>query len=176
VLVGGRRREGPGLFFEPTVLVGATHAMDVMREETFGPLVPVMRVADAEEAVRLANDSHLGLNAVVFGPEATARALVRRLASGLAIVNDVLVHYSVVAAPMGGWKGSGTGVRHGLEGLRSWTRTTAITERFGPLAPVERFVARRLAFPYDPRVLRILRRATRLLYGRGLRRKLGPLP
>ncbi len=57
-----------GNYFEPTLLLGATQDMAVMREETFGPLVGVMRVKDAEEALRFANDSHLGLNATVFGP------------------------------------------------------------------------------------------------------------
>ena len=70
VLTGGARRDDlPGLFFQPTVLAGATPDMAVMREETFGPLVPVMRVSGAEEALRLANDTHLGLNATRLRPE-----------------------------------------------------------------------------------------------------------
>jgi len=176
VLTGGRRAGREGLFFEPTVLAGADHSMEVMREETFGPMVPVMRVKDAEEALALANQSHLGLNATVFGPERRARALAERLESGLVIVNDVMVNYLVVEAPMGGWKASGLGVRHGWEGIRQWTKGTAITEAWPPLAPLDRFLSRRLAFPYDPKVLRLIRRATRLLYGRGWKRKLGPMP
>lgn len=176
VLVGGKRREIPGNFFEPTLLTGATHDMEVMREETFGPLVPVMRVKDAEEALRLANTSHLGLNATVFGPEKVARALARRLLSGMVIVNDVLVNYLIVEAPLGGWKASGLGVRHGIEGIRQWSHVSALSTRRAWLAPVERFIAGRLAFPYDPKVLAILRRAMRLLYARGARRKFGPLP
>ncbi len=130
VLIGGARRgSGPGLFFEPTVLSGATHDMEVMREETFGPLVPVMRFWEDEEALRLANDTHLGLNATVFGPPGKAEAFARRLRSGQAIVNDVLVNYFVVESPLGGWRSSGLGVRHGVEGLRQWTRTEAITTR-----------------------------------------------
>jgi hypothetical protein len=145
--------------------------MAVMREETFGPLVPVMRVSGPEEALRLANDSHLGLNATVFGPSAEALAFARRLQSGQAIVNDVLVNYFVVESPLGGWKGSGLGVRHGIEGLRQWTRVEAITLGRPLLAPVGRFLARQLAFPYDPRFLAVLRRATRILYRRGLAEK-----
>jgi len=168
VLTGGARRADlPGLFFRPTVLAGATPEMAVMREETFGPLVPVMRVADAAEALRLANDTHLGLNATVFGRPDEAFAFARRLESGQAIVNDALVNYFVVESPLGGWKESGLGVRHGVEGLRQWSRIEAITVRRPVLAPVERFLARRLAFPYESWFLAVLRRATRLLYRRG---------
>jgi acyl-CoA reductase-like NAD-dependent aldehyde dehydrogenase len=175
VLIGGARRgTGPGLFFEPTVLSGATHDMEVMREETFGPLVPVMRFWEVGEALRLANDSHLGLNATVFGPPAEAEAFARGLRSGQAIVNDVLVNYFVVESPLGGWRASGLGVRHGVEGLRQWTRIEAITTRRPLLAPVDRLLAKKLAFPYDPRVLALLRRAMRFLYRRSLAAKLNP--
>ncbi len=174
---GGKRREDlSGYFFEPTLLLGATPEMAVMREETFGPLVAVMRVKNAEEALRQANASHLGLNATVFGGGAEARAFARRIESGLVIVNDALVNYIVVEAPLGGWKESGVGVRHGIEGVRQWTRTQSITVRRPLLAPVERLVAKLLAFPYDARVLAVLRRATRLLYRRGLAAKLERMP
>ncbi len=177
VAAGGKRRtELVGNFFEPTLLLGATQEMAVMREETFGPLVAVMRVRDTEEALHLANDSHLGLNATVFGAPDEAMALARRVDSGQVIVNDVLVNYLVVDAPLGGWKQSGLGVRHGVEGLRQWTQTQAITVRRPLLAPVERLIAKFLAFPYDPRVLAVLRRAMRLLYRRGLVEKLRRLP
>ncbi len=66
VLVGGHRRQGDGRFFEPTVLVDVDHSMKCMQEETFGPTLPIMKVADAEEAVRLANDSTYGLQASVW--------------------------------------------------------------------------------------------------------------
>jgi acyl-CoA reductase-like NAD-dependent aldehyde dehydrogenase len=173
VAVGGaRRRDLPGQFFPPTVLFSATHDMEVMKEETFGPLVPVMRVKDAEEALRLSNDTHLGLNATVFGPRKKAVAFARRLQSGQVMVNDVLVNYFVVESPLGGWKASGLGIRHGIESLRQWTRTEAITEGRPMLAPLERLVARKLAFPYDARFLGLIRRASRLLYRRGIREKL----
>jgi acyl-CoA reductase-like NAD-dependent aldehyde dehydrogenase len=173
IAVGGtKRRDPPGLFFPPTVLLGASQDMEVMREETFGPLVPVMRVRDAEEALRLANDTHLGLNATVFGPRKAAAAFARRLQSGQAIVNDALVNYFVVESPLGGWKASGLGVRHGVESLRQWTRIEAITMGRPSLAPVERLIAKKLAFPYDPRFLSLIRRASRILYRRGLSEKL----
>ena len=173
VLTGGARTSETGSFFAPTVLAGARADMDVMREETFGPLVPVMRVADADEAVRLANESHLGLNASVFGPERAARRVAERLDTGNVIVNDVLVNYFIVEAPLGGWKESGVGARHGAEALRQWTRVKAITVSRLGFSFVGRVLASQLAFPYDPRVLRLLRHAMRFLYGSGLARKLG---
>jgi hypothetical protein len=130
-----------------------------------------MRVKDPEEALRLANDSHLGLNATVFGPKKKAFSFARRLQSGQAIVNDALVNYFVVESPLGGWKSSGLGVRHGVESLRQWTRIATVTVRRPLLAPVERLISRRLAFPYDKRFLTLVRRATRLLYRRGIREK-----
>ena len=75
-------------------------------------------------------------------------------------------------SPLGGWKASGLGVRHGIESLRQWTRTEAITVGRPLLAPLERLVARKLAFPYDARFLGLIRRASRLLYRRGIREKL----
>jgi acyl-CoA reductase-like NAD-dependent aldehyde dehydrogenase len=169
---GGRDTRSPGRFFPPTVLLGATQDMEVMREETFGPLVGVTRVSDAEEALRLANDSHLGLNASVFGPPRKAAAFARQLHTGQAMVNDVLVNYFGVESPLGGWKSSGLGVRHGVESLKQWTRIEAVTETRRLLAPVERLIAGRLAFPYGPRFLKLVRRVTRLLYRRGLPNKL----
>ena len=77
---GGRRGPGPGQFFEPTVLANCNHSMGVMTEEIFGPIVPFMRVSTDEEALRLANESHLGLNAYVFsGDRDHGRRLARRI-------------------------------------------------------------------------------------------------
>ena len=99
-------------------------------------------------------------------------ALLEKTQQPLAIVNDVLVNYFVVESPLGGWLSSGLGVRHGSEGLRQWTRIEAITTRRPLLAPVDRFLAKKLAFPYDPRVLALFRRAMRVLYRRSLAAKL----
>ena len=73
-LTGGKRVDGPGDYFEPTVLVDVDHSMKVMRDETFGPVVGVMKVRDAEEALRLANDTRYGLSASVFGEKRAGRA------------------------------------------------------------------------------------------------------
>ena len=73
-LTGGKRVHGPGDYFEPTVLVDVDHSMKVMRDETFGPVVGVMKVRDAEEALRLANDTRYGLSGSVFGESEQRRA------------------------------------------------------------------------------------------------------
>lgn len=116
---GGKRREGEGQFFQPTVLSGCSQDMAVMREEIFGPIVPIMKVHDEEEAVRHANDSHLGLMGYVFTRDRDkGRRLAERVRAGTVMVNDVLSAYAAPEAPFGGVKESGFGRVHGDEGLR----------------------------------------------------------
>ena len=131
-LTGGKRVEGPGDYFEPTVLVDVDHSMKVMRDETFGPVVGVMKVRDAEEALRLANDSRYGLSGSVFGEKERAERVARRVECGAVNVNDVLVNYLATDVPMGGWKESGIGYRHGEPGIKKYCRTESIViTRFG---------------------------------------------
>ena len=118
-LTGGKRVAGPGDYFEPTVLVDVDHSMKVMRDETFGPVVGVMKVRDSEEALRLANDSRYGLSGSVFGEKERAERVARRVECGAVNVNDVLINYLATDVPMGGWKQSGIGYRHGEPGSRS---------------------------------------------------------
>src|SRR6201993_111792 len=118
VLTGGHQAPGAGRFFEPTVLVDVDHTMKIMTEETFGPTLPIMKVADAEEAVRLANDSRYGLGSSVFTRDtARGEAIARRVESGAANVNDAMINYTVLELPMGGAKSSGLGSRPGAGGL-----------------------------------------------------------
>lgn len=91
--------------------------MKVMRDETFGPVIGVMKVRDAEAALRLANDSRYGLSGSVFGERSRAERLARRVECGAVNVNDVLVNYAATDVPMGGWKQSGIGYRHGEPGI-----------------------------------------------------------
>jgi len=167
VLTGGARRTdlGGGQFFPPTLIADATPAMAVMREETFGPLLPVMRVADAEEALRIANDSPLGLSGSVWSADVDkARALARRVETGSLCVNDALFNYFCVESPLGGIKASGTGFRHGAEGLRQFCRLETIVEDHPLLGWLSPLLARQLAFPYRPRTLRLLRKFMRMFY------------
>ncbi len=118
VRAGGKRR-GHGLQFEPTVLTECRQEMDVMRKEIFGPVMPIMRVRDEEEAVHLANDSHLGLAAYVFTDDAQkGRRLAERIEAGTVMVNDCLITYGAPETPWGGVKQSGIGITHSERGLK----------------------------------------------------------
>jgi acyl-CoA reductase-like NAD-dependent aldehyde dehydrogenase len=152
-------------FFSPTLLANVRPDMRVAVEETFGPVLPIVRVLDAEEALRIANDSPLGLSASVWTADAArGRALARRLQVGSVCVNDVLTNYFIVEAPLGGIKASGLGVRHGPEGLRQFCRLETIVEDRPGLGWLSKLVARRLMFPYRRRTLRQLRFLMRRIY------------
>jgi acyl-CoA reductase-like NAD-dependent aldehyde dehydrogenase len=169
VLTGGKRGEGPGDWYEPTVIADVDHSMKVMREETFGPVIPVMKVAGVEQAIELANDTSYGLGSSVFaGDPADGERIARRIEAGHCNVNDVLVNYNVLGMPMGGWKSSGIGVRHGAQGIRRFCRTEALTIPRLPQTKSEPFW-----FPYTPRKRGGLRRMYRFLNARGLRNRLG---
>jgi acyl-CoA reductase-like NAD-dependent aldehyde dehydrogenase len=162
VLSGGKRVDGPGSFFEPTVLADVDHTMECMTEETFGPTLPIMRVKDMDEAVKLANDSPYGLQASVFTKDIDkGEAIARRLEAGAVVVNDCVANYMAFEAPMGGWKTSGIGVRHGPAGIRKYCKTQTIL--------LSRFVMKKdlYMFPYGKRSSALLLRVMRLLYGRG---------
>jgi acyl-CoA reductase-like NAD-dependent aldehyde dehydrogenase len=164
ILTGGRARDGAGHFYEPTVLADVDHTMAAMTEETFGPTLPIMKVGDAEEAIRLANDSPYGLGASVWTRDvARGERLARRIESGFACVNDASLNYYALELPMGGWKQSGLGTRHGVGGIRKYTRQQSLL--------VTRLAPKREPhmFPYKARTTRLLGRAVRLLYGRGKR-------
>jgi len=164
VLTGGHARTGPGRFFEPTVLVDVDHSMKCMTEETFGPTLPIMKIADAEEGVRLANDSEYGLQASVWTADTDrGEALARRIQAGVVCVNDAQVNYTALNLPMGGWKTSGLGTRHGAAGIRKYTKVQSllVTKRALKREP--------FMFPYSARQTKLLRTMLKLVYGRGKR-------
>ena len=163
-ITGGKRAEGPGDYFEPTVLVDVDHSMLVMREETFGPVVGVMKVRDSEEAVRLANDTRHGLSGSVFGSKRNAEEVARRIECGSCNVNDVMVGFLASDVPFGGWKDSGIGYRHGAVGIKKFCRAgSLVITRFGG----EREM---LWFPYTEKRRNLLARLTRMFNARGRRR------
>jgi acyl-CoA reductase-like NAD-dependent aldehyde dehydrogenase len=164
VLVGGERSDDGGHFYEPTVLVDVDHGMECMREETFGPTLPIMRVADADEAVRLSNDTPYGLQASVWTRDLSkGERLARRLEAGAVTVNDAQVNYVALELPMGGWKSSGIGSRHGADGIRKYTKKQAlVVTRFAPRKDLH-------MLPYSPRRTRLIARMLKLVYGRGNR-------
>ncbi len=134
ILTGGRRNPDlAGRYFEPTVLTNVDHSMKIMTEETFGPVLPIMRVRDDQEALRLANESIYGLNASVFTRDkAKGEHLASQVEAGITCVNDVIAGFGVTDAPSGGLKESGIGKRHGAEGIRRFCHQQVIvTDRFG---------------------------------------------
>ena len=139
VLAGGRRRGGDGLFYEPTVLGDVNHSMLVMTDETFGPVLPIMRVESEAEAIRLANDSSYGLNSSVFTADVDrGRRVARALETGNTCVNDVVVNSGVLEAPFASAKQSGLGGRNGPHGIRKYCQEQTV------------LVTSRLAAMYDP--------------------------
>jgi succinate-semialdehyde dehydrogenase/glutarate-semialdehyde dehydrogenase len=119
VLTGGKRAgQLPGTFYEPTVLADVDHTMTIMREETFGPVLPVMTFKMEDEAVRLANDSVFGLTASVWTKDARRGVrIAQRLEAGTVMVNEVLYTHGIAQTPWGGRKQSGLGRTHGRLGL-----------------------------------------------------------
>jgi succinate-semialdehyde dehydrogenase/glutarate-semialdehyde dehydrogenase len=124
VLAGGSRFPERGAnFYHPTVLADVTHEMRIMREETFGPVLPVMAFENDDEAVSLANDSEFGLAASVFTRDnARGERVARRIHAGTVMVNDVVSCFGISEAPHGGVKSSGVGRAHGRFGLEEMVR------------------------------------------------------
>ncbi len=128
LISGGKRRPDLGpLFFAPAVLTDVTHEMDVMREETFGPIVAIMKVKDTDEAVRLANDSEYGLSGAIFTRNLTrGEEIAKMLQSGDIGVNRTYAVPGSHALPWGGRKHSGIGRRGGPEGVMRYTQPQSV--------------------------------------------------
>ena len=168
-VVGGKRAEVPGVFFEPTLLVDVDQSMSCMREETFGPTLPVMKVPDVDAAIRLANDSSYGLSASVWTRDrASGERLARRLEAGAVNVNDMFTNVVAFPVPQSGWKESGVGARlGGAHGVRKYCRTQAVTAtRLTPRSELN-------WYPYTARKGKFVRRLYRFLLARDWARRLG---
>ncbi|MCP5204046.1 MAG: aldehyde dehydrogenase family protein [Pseudomonadales bacterium] len=134
ILMGGRRNpELAGLYYEPTVITGVDNRMDIMREETFGPILCIQKVASEEEALALANDSEFGLNGNVWTRDKDkGYHLAAAIDTGSCSVNDMAMSYGIPAAPFGGRKQSGLGQVNGKKGLRGYCHEMPIViDRFG---------------------------------------------
>ena len=161
VEIGGKRGPGPGQFFQPTVLTNCTQDMDVMRKEIFGPVLPIMRVADEDEAIRLANDSQLGLLAYVFTRDREhGKRVAEKIEAGTVMVNDVLATYACPETPWGGVKNSGIGRTHSAHGLRDLCDTRHVNHDRISL-PREVWW-----YPYKPGTFKALLAGAKLLFGK----------
>jgi acyl-CoA reductase-like NAD-dependent aldehyde dehydrogenase len=162
IVTGGRGRREGGYFYEPTVMVDVDHTMKAMTEETFGPTLPIMKVRDTEEAVRLANDTPYGLQASVWTKDAAkGERLARRIEAGSVTVNDAQLNYVALELPMGGWKESGLGTRHGADGIRKYTKKQSVlVTKFAPLKQDLHMM------PYSSKRTRFVSRLLKLVYKR----------
>ncbi len=132
IVLGGRRN---GLFMEPAVLVNVDHSMKLMREETFGPLLPVMKVRDEAEAIAMANDSDYGLAGAVWTRDLQrGERVARELELGSVVVNDGLVQYCVPLLPFGGVKQSGNARTHCREEVTQFTKARSYAIGAPPVA------------------------------------------
>jgi len=157
-LLGGPNAVRPP-FVHPTILVDVPEDSAAVREETFGPTLTVKRVANADEAVELANAVSYGLGGSVFG-KARALSIARRLRSGMVSINGTLSFAGLPALPFGGVGDSGFGRVHGDDGLREFARSKAIAKRrmpsFVPSATFER----------KPKHARLITRIVQAIHGR----------
>jgi len=136
-LTGGERlRDVAGPFYPPTVLTNVTHQMDVMREETFGPVLPIMTFMTDAEAVRLANDSDFGLTASIWTNNiGRGQNLARQIDAGTVMINEVVYTHGIAQTPWGGMKQSGLGRTHGAAGLLELVRAQHVHVNRTPFLP-----------------------------------------
>jgi acyl-CoA reductase-like NAD-dependent aldehyde dehydrogenase len=146
-------------YVAPTVLVDVPADSSEIREETFGPTLTITKVADADEAVRLANDSPYGLGGAVFGKKNAVR-IARRLRSGMVAVNSTLTFVGMGNLPFGGTGDSGFGRIHGEDGLREFARSKAITVRRA------KSMLPSTTFERTPAQVKQIVKVVRMLYGR----------
>src|SRR5262245_2976212 len=157
-VVGGADAVRPP-YVHPTVLVDVPEDAAAVQEETFGPTLTIKKVADAEEALALANASSYGLGGAVFG-RARAMSIARRLRSGMVSVNGTLTFAGIPSLPFGGVGDSGFGRIHGEDGLRAFTRPQAVArQRWAPPIAVT-------TFRRSSRAMAALVGVTRLRHGR----------
>lgn len=157
----GYPEDGKGLFHPAMVLTNVDHTMKVMREETFGPVVGVMKVASMDEAVRLANDSDLGLTGSVWSQDRSeAERLARQIKAGVITINDHLMSHGLPETPWGGFKHSGIGRTHGDLGFAEMTQPQCIVHDYMPAVKRNMWW-----YPHSKAVYEGIRGILDLLYG-----------
>jgi len=162
-LTGGTQPDGPGFFYPPTVLVNVTDDMEVMREETFGPLLPVVPVDSIDEAIHRANRSKFGLTASGWTrSKKTASRLHRELEAGVVTINDHAVSFVEQTGAWGGVRESGIGRAHGEFGLHEMVNVKYVMRDPGTDEAMPWY------YPYDEDLGSFLRAALPLLYRKGL--------
>jgi succinate-semialdehyde dehydrogenase/glutarate-semialdehyde dehydrogenase len=164
-LTGGAVPDRPGWFYPPTVLVDVTDGMEILREETFGPVMPLVEVADLDEAIRRANDSKFGLTASGWTRSPiTAERLQRELDAGVVMINDHAVAFAEATGSWGGLRESGIGRAHGPFGLHELVNVKYVVHDPGDDKAAPWY------YPYDADFGRFLGAAMQLLYGKGVDR------
>ena len=167
ILIGGKQT---GMFIEPTVLVDVDHTMKLMTEETFGPMMPIMKVMDDQHAIQMANHSDLGLSAYVWSRDLKhAERVGRQLDVGVVNINDTMSHYSVARLPFGGTKLSGNTRTHGRGEVTQFTHQKAYSISRSPNAidPV--------IWIRHPGTYRLLKAMMGATYGTNLKQRIEPV-
>ena len=167
LLGGSPRRDLPGNFYPPTILVDVDHRMRITQEEQFGPVMVIVKVRSDAEAVRLANDCPYGLGSSVFTRDpARGDRIARQIAAGMTTVNDFGLAYMIQSLPFGGLKISGFGRINGREGLRACCNEKAIV---GDRLPIRQGMA---LYPVRAATFELVTGAVRAIYSAGLLRRL----
>jgi succinate-semialdehyde dehydrogenase/glutarate-semialdehyde dehydrogenase len=162
-LTGGKKPEGPGFFYPPTVLVDVDEDMEVVWEETFGPVLPLIPVDSVEEGIRRANRSKFGLSASGWTrSRATAQRLQRELDAGVVTINDHAVAFVEATGSWGGVRESGIGRTHGAFGMHELVNVKYVARDPGTDQAMPWY------YPYNEDFASFLGAALPMLYGKGL--------